>query len=643
MRANIKASDKNLSKSKNPSGYILVSIILFSLVVPTGCKTPSGYRQEADQVAYRIIQEKQNQVFGKVEDFTIERPSDTLRRRLLIEQSLPYTHLASLGTDKLKAIPHWPEKNYPSEMITNEPILSPLSHKPIQITLVQALHIGARNSFEYQQRKEDVFRAALNLDLERNEFRNIFNGQAEILAISDSSETDTVSGIQTNAAIGLDKKFRTGADFSTTLAVDLVNLLTLGGASSMGIIADATISIPLLRGSGEHIVTEPLTQAERNVMYAVWELERFKKVLAVDIATQYLGVLRLLNESENNAENYRNLIASTRRTRRMSDAGRVPEIQVDQALQNELRARNRWISAEESYKNRLDIFKGAIGIPPDAEIVLDRSALDRLATVTAEIMADISREETLAADQGIPPADAPIELVRPGQQNAGPLEINATQAIQLGLKNRLDLKVLEGKIYDAQRSVVVMADALRAELTLFGKAELGESRSLETADLDNAQLRTDRGIYSALLTIDLPIERTAERNAYRKSYIALEESVRDLQLVEDDIKRSIRGKLRDMYEARESRRIQAQAQLVAEKRVKSTNLYFEAGRIPIRDVLEAQESLISARNGLISAIIAYRVAELEFQRDTGLLQIDEKGLWKEYTPEKGGIENAGEK
>jgi len=29
--------------------------------------------------------------------------------------------------------------------------------------------------------------------------------------------------------------------------------------------------------------------------------------------------------------------------------------------------------------------------------------------------------------------------------------------------------------------------------------------------------------------------------------------------------------------------------------------------------------------------VDYRLAELEFQRDTGLLKIDEKGLWQEYT------------
>ena len=37
-----------------------------------------------------IIQEKQKQVLDEAQDFTIERPSDILRRRLLIDQNLPY-------------------------------------------------------------------------------------------------------------------------------------------------------------------------------------------------------------------------------------------------------------------------------------------------------------------------------------------------------------------------------------------------------------------------------------------------------------------------------------------------------------------------------------------------------------------------
>jgi outer membrane protein TolC len=61
--------------------------------------------------------------------------------------------------------------------------------------------------------------------------------------------------------------------------------------------------------------------------------------------------------------------------------------------------------------------------------------------------------------------------------------------------------------------------------------------------------------------------------------------------------------------------------------------------VQIRDLLEAQDALLSAQNGLTSALVSYRVAELELQADMGLLKIDEKGLWQEYSPgEKKNVE-----
>jgi len=616
---------------------------LVSMVVLLGGCQPSRYRLKADEVGKTIIQEKQEQALGKTEAFTLERPSDILRRRLLVQQNLPYAGDASLGTDKLTPIEHWPEKGYPKAKPSPYQVTYLEPGKPLNLSLMEALQIGARNSFEYQTRKEDIFRSALDLDLERNEFRSTFGGIIDSFISSNLKGEDTITGTGTTGSVDWSRKLKSGVEFSAALAIDLVKLLTQDRSSSLGLVVDATIAIPLLRGSGRHIVTEPLTQAERNVIYAIWEFERFKETFAVSVAGDYLEVLRRFNEVENAAENYRNLIASTRRSRQLANAGRITEIEVDQSLQNELRARNRWVSAQELYKSRLDAFKRSLGLPPDTEIELDKDELDRLVAQESKLMPDIAHEGVLNARGEIPPADEPIELVQPSREDAGPLEMDAPFAIRLGLENRLDMRVLLGQVYDAQRKVVVLADQLGAELTLFGSAALGESRSIETAEVDNAKLRADKGIYSALLTIDLPLERTAEQNAYRNGLISLERAVRDVQELEDGIKLAIRDRLREMVEARESLKIQARAVNVAEKRVKSTSLFYEAGRAQVRDVLEAQEALINARNALTLAVVAYRVAELAFQRDTGLLQIDEKGLWKEYAPEKGGIENVGEK
>jgi outer membrane protein TolC len=205
-------------------------------------------------------------------------------------------------------------------------------------------------------------------------------------------------------------------------------------------------------------------------------------------------------------------------------------------------------------------------------------------------------------------------------------------AIKLALDHRVDLRSAVGEVYDAQRSVAVAADQLRADLTLLGRGSAGASRSLGSVASDDAILRPDEGAYSALLTIDLPIERVAERNTYRQSLIAFEQAVRDVQQLEDQIKLDVRAGLSSLLESREGVAIQAEAVRLAKSRVASTNLLLEAGRVEIRDVLEAQEALLSAQNSLTAAFVDYRVGELALQSDLGVLEVNENGLWTEYTP-----------
>ena len=50
-------------------------------------------------------------------------------------------------------------------------------------------------------------------------------------------------------------------------------------------------------------------------------------------------------------------------------------------------------------------------------------------------------------------------------------------------------------------------------------------------------------------------------------------------------------------------------------------------------MLESQEALLDAEDALTSALVNYRIAELDLQRDLGVLQVNEQGLWTEYDPE----------
>ena len=603
----------------------LTALLLFTLLllIQAGCRSPVEHRQEADRIASIIIAGKQQEALGKTEPLRVERPSDILRRRLLEQQHLAYSSEASLGTDRLTPIDHWPEPNYPEAVYSdNLHKLAIEPNKPVRLSLVQALQVGASNSQDYQSRKENVFRSALSLDLTRNNYRNIFSAGADSDLSTDTSDTE----LGTGANVGVSRSLKSGIDLSGAMAISLVKLLSHSGASTLGLNTDASISIPLMRGSGEHIAAEPLTQAERNVIYELWDFERYKRTFAVSIARGYFNVLRQMDNVSNAEDNYRSSVASARWSRRRADAGRIPEIEVDQALQRELSARNSWISAQEQLKSTLDSLKNTLGLPVDAWIEVDPNDLVQMRGRAEEFLEQMRATSQRDASETVPPADAPVNLIPASYEDAGPLEIDESEAINLAFGNRLDLQVSLGGVYDAQRQVVVAADSLRAGLTLGGTARISDTD-------DVGGIRFDRGNYAALLTLDLPIERTRERNEYRNSLIDLERATRSVQTLEDQIKLAVRSELRSLLESRESLKIQAQSVVVAEKRVRSTTFFLEAGRTEIRNLLEAQDSLLSAQNALTRAVVDYRVAELELQRDLGLLDVNEKGLWREFTPE----------
>lgn len=606
----------------------LISFVLVAFMI-VGCQGPAEHRKKADEVAYKIIQLKQIESMGKTEIFTLVRPSDLLRRRLLTDQGLQFPDDTSLGSDKLPRIDHWPDPEYLKAQPDNKSPKPFAAVKLMKISLIESLQIGARNSFIYQSEKEDIFRTALRLDLEMNDFRSIFAQQFQSLISSDTTGDRAVSGTENSSVTSLSKKLENGTIFTADLAIDLINLLSPGRSSSSGVSLDTSITIPLLRGSGKHIVREPLTQAERDVAYEIFEFDEFKRVFAVDIAREYYNVLRKLDQITNTEVNYKSQIKTGLRARSMADNEKLSEIEVDQAKQNELKSRDRWVSAKQSYESSLDSFKILLGLPTDARIELDGGELDALVKGSDKLTTDDNDTKTDVKQTDS--SSDPNDLAEPGYKNKGPLEMSSRKAINLAFENRLDLRVAQGKVYDAQRDVVVAADDLRAELTLFGSAGSGGRRSVGSASSDNAKLRADKISSFALLTLDLPIERTEERDNYRNSLINMEQILRNKNLLEDQIKLEIRDDLRTLLQARESIQIQAKSVAVAEKRIDSTQTFFNLGRAQMRDVLEAQDSLLAAKNSLTSAVISYRIAELSLQRDMGLLKVGANGKWQEYS------------
>lgn len=140
--------------------------------------------------------------------------------------------------------------------------------------------------------------------------------------------------------------------------------------------------------------------------------------------------------------------------------------------------------------------------------------------------------------------------------------------------------------------------------------------------------------WTAGLKTGFPWDRRKERNAFKKQLIALEQARRSLEELEDGVKLAVRNGRRNLVAARASYENQIQSVQVALLRVESNNLYLQSGRSSMRDVLEAESSLLTARNAFCSSVIDWRMCELELRRDMGILTVSESGLWRNVDGDK---------
>ena len=304
-----------------------VWVAVCALGVVTGCRSTHDWRTDADMKAGKHLENVQMEANGRLETIAVESAQDTFRRRLMLDQQLPHLDKASLGVRDLDDTDKWRKEKH---LLSGQPYTSLFNTaETVRLSLDDAIMIGARNSREYQSQKEQLFQVALRLDLEDHSFQNTFRGMLKSVFESTHDGTRRNSGFANTASAGIARTFKNGVEMAAGIAVDLAKLVTGDKGSSWGITADASISIPLLRGSGEFVVAEPLKQAERNLLYQVREFEQYKRRFVVSVATSYLGVLQAEQRIRNQEENYKRVITSTRRSRRMADAGKLPENQFD--------------------------------------------------------------------------------------------------------------------------------------------------------------------------------------------------------------------------------------------------------------------------------------------------------------------------
>ena len=529
---------------------LLARILLLSTAFLSACSA-EAYRKEADEEVYGILGNKRSAVLKNEASkdraaFSIEAAKHPLRDQLLAKIKKGKVPLVKLNLDR-------------------------------------ALEIAAENSRDFQARKERLYLSALSLTGQRNRYSTIFSGSASGQA--DGTGKDKSSKGTASGSLNASKILSSGARILGGFLNNFVKVFTSGGGWNVSSLLSLSITQPLLAGFGSEVALEPLTQAERNVIYEVRNFERFRRTFCIDIVNEYLNLLELDNTLKNQEANLKSLRLNRERAEAMARAGRLPPFQVDQARQQEFSAQDRTISARSRMKTALDRFNITLGLPIESELQLDRSILTKFQSFGVEA------------------------------QN-----ISSQKAIKIALAQRLDVQNSKEQLEDAERQVRVAADALRIGLDL--------SASIDVPNQGNKPYKMDfhKFQWQVGLALDLPLNKVAERNVYRSSLIAFDAEKRNFSLFIDQVKQQIRGELRDLELAFRSFKIQEQAVTLAKQRVESTLMLIDAGRASTRDYLEAEQSLLSSQNALTSALVDYVLRKLQLLRDLELLDVGQKGL-----------------
>jgi outer membrane protein TolC len=207
------------------------------------------------------------------------------------------------------------------------------------------------------------------------------------------------------------------------------------------------------------------------------------------------------------------------------------------------------------------------------------------------------------------------------------VSLDEQKAMDLARENRLDLMTERDRVEDARRRVAVARNQFRPEVNAFGSSDWvsGDAESVSDQEYAND--------WRAGVTAEIPFDRRDERDSLRRAELALDAAERRLAEQTDVTALEVRESFSRLRSLTVSVEIQLKNIEIAEKRAKNALLQFRNGTLSNRDVVEAANGLLDARNAYISALTDYEVQRLNLLRQVGLLDVARDGAIVERIPE----------
>jgi outer membrane protein TolC len=532
----------------------------------SSCTQIGNYAEKrADRAAYGNIRGAQHSAWGAADTFSISEDNEELLRELIaIDQMQEEARILSLS---------------------------------------DTLALAMANSRSYQTRKESLFIQALTLTETQKNFNwdtraSDFTASTESVqspvyatngnVTGSTRETFGEKGVSGDLAVGVARTLVTGAKLSLGFTREFVRSFSSPDSSSESSKVSLNIVQPLLNGFGPLVSKEGLRQAERDMVYAVRDFQRFQQRFVIDIASQYYATIQTRDRLINERRNFESAVANGEQTKSMAKAGRIKEFEAAQAQQSELNAADRLTLSVSNYQAALDDYRYALGIPIDLNVEPDPAELEQLVI------------------RGLVVLDLDLET-----------------ALESALSNRLDLITQREQVEDRGRKLKIARRNFLPNLDV--EYEIKTDASFSTGDEATQEMQA---------RLNLPFDWTEKRNKYRLAQISFDREQRSLEADEDDVRRDVRDLWRRLERNRSVYNNRLLSVKLSERRVENTELLLQQGKVQTRDLLDAQDDLLSSRNEATAALVDYTINRLRFWNAIERFEIDPKGMWYEQPIEE---------
>ncbi|MHC4398531.1 MAG: TolC family protein [Planctomycetota bacterium] len=373
------------------------------------------------------------------------------------------------------------------------------------LSLADAVELSLIHGRDYQTRLENLYLAALSLTYQRYLFDvrpTGFLGEPGTGLFYEHQPDDESNLRLGTTNLGISRLLPTGAQFVAELANNTLWMFSGPNSAASATTIAYSLVQPLLRGACREIALEDLTQAERNVVYALRNFARFRKEFFVSTITggQVAGLQRFLRgfeflagpgeatsvgffpvllrlQQQRNREMIVRTIEFLIEEMRAEGAGPLDIARLESA---QAYYRSDLLAETRTLQDRMDQYKIQLGLPPVMDVKLDDSLLEPFQFVDPALIEVENGLRILGRDlRNLPTPAGP-----------GRLEELKTHLLQLGDQVASAIGLVES---DFRRLDVVLPDRL-SELDGDGRRQLEELMSEERAHFDNLRGRFNQTV-----------------------------------------------------------------------------------------------------------------------------------------------------